>query len=29
MMRIKENSGRVMQFLVWSKGYRWPAEVKP
>jgi tetratricopeptide (TPR) repeat protein len=23
------NSGRVMQFLIWSKKYQWPADVKP
>ncbi len=23
------NSGRVMQFLLWSKNYKWPADVKP
>ena len=25
----ESNSGRVMQFLVWSKNYRWPADAKP
>jgi tetratricopeptide (TPR) repeat protein len=25
---VSANSGRVMQFLVWSKGYRWPKDVK-
>ncbi len=23
------NSGRVMQFLIWSKRYQWPADAKP
>ena len=23
------NGGRIMQFLIWSKGYQWPANVKP
>jgi tetratricopeptide (TPR) repeat protein len=26
---LAENGGRVMQFLIWSKGYRWPADLKP
>lgn len=26
---IDSNGGRVMQFLIWSKGYRWPAGLKP
>jgi tetratricopeptide (TPR) repeat protein len=26
---INENSGRVMQFLVWSKSYQWPKDLKP
>ena len=25
---LQANSGRVMQFLLWSKGYQWPAKVK-
>ena len=23
------NAGRVMQFLIWSKKYQWPADAKP
>ena len=26
---IDSNGGRVMQFLIWSKGYKWPAGLKP
>ena len=26
---LEANSGRVMQFLIWSKGYTWPADLKP
>lgn len=26
---LEANSGRVMQFLIWSKGYKWPADLKP
>jgi len=26
---IDSNGGRVMQFLIWSKGYQWPAGLKP
>ena len=25
---LEANSGRVMQFLIWSKGYQWPKDVK-
>lgn len=25
---LEANSGRVMQFLIWSKGYKWPADLK-
>lgn len=25
----QSNSGRVMQFLLWSKSYQWPADAKP
>lgn len=26
---LEANSGRVMQFLIWSKGYKWPSDLKP
>lgn len=26
---LEANSGRVMQFLIWSKSYKWPADLKP
>jgi tetratricopeptide (TPR) repeat protein len=26
---MEANSGRVMQFLIWSKKYQWPADAKP
>jgi tetratricopeptide (TPR) repeat protein len=26
---VESNSGRVMQFLIWSKGYEWPKDLKP
>lgn len=25
---LEANSGRVMQFLIWSKNYKWPADLK-
>jgi len=25
---VEANGGRILQFLVWSKGFRWPAQVK-
>jgi hypothetical protein len=25
---LEANSGRVMQFLIWSKGYKWPTDLK-
>jgi hypothetical protein len=26
---IDANAGRVMHFLVWSKKYQWPTDLKP
>ena len=25
---LDANSGRVMQFLIWSKNYQWPSDLK-